>query len=237
MCFIAPGAACACPPPAERTAVGAKRAFARELCLVDGHVLVRERVHVQRVGGAVQLAHEAGLACVGAGNDGNAALHGVEHVGRADVDATVTGSAARFADKFDQNGVSCQAMAGAATACQRSAGLSSTPPVSRREARPACCRKSSRRSREPRYLPCNRAGLRRAHRSCGPFHPFDAREQCGSGRAGSRAGQFVARNRKSRVQPRRRARAIRSAELSRRRVPVSVENRAVEAVGRSRPRT
>src|SRR5690606_41200047 len=91
------GARGTAPPPADLAAVAAEQPGGGEAGLVAQRGArpgrEGERRDEQRVGRAVRLAHEAGLAVVLAGDHRHAVRAAVEHVARADLDAAVAGDA------------------------------------------------------------------------------------------------------------------------------------------------
>src|SRR5262245_11853122 len=87
--------------PAELTRVTAVLAARHEPRLIDRVVLGSERTDVERVRRAVELAHEARLASVGASDQRRPLALRLEHVRRAYLDAQVAVDAALLADELD----------------------------------------------------------------------------------------------------------------------------------------
>src|SRR5262245_42458785 len=87
--------------PAERTGVAAEESRRLDLGLLHARGPLGVGGDVQRVGRAVDLAQEAGLAVVLAGDGRRGVGPRVEHVGRADPDADLAGDAAARRDDLD----------------------------------------------------------------------------------------------------------------------------------------
>src|SRR3954453_1014389 len=93
--------------PADAASVLTEGARGDERVLVGvhrpGRCRTAQRGDVERVGRAVRLAHEAGLAVALAGDDRNPVRPAVEDVPGADLDAQVAGDARGGADDFDHD--------------------------------------------------------------------------------------------------------------------------------------